>query len=464
MAEQKLLKLKITNTQYFEPGLSAIKEFFDVGGTIGSSSSSYWHLTDRKRKLASTHCLISFIDGLFCITDISNQTYINYALMPIGLNKIVRLNENDVISIGPYHIRVSIDDMDSKNDKDIEDMLSDSMHLDLFGEEMDLMVEEYDSVIDDPLFALDKAEKKIAIDTLISGSKNHNFLSDLALLTTEQYRWLGNAKTTQADTEHDITSVMALNRPQSVFNSNDLLPSLSIATASIKDKEMDDKTLVLLEEEMERSFVYSDNQTSMPNDENHLLTGPLFRGLGVRTNNGENLADMQMLTEEIGASLQAAVKGLITLHQQFNSSRYGVMNKSLQPIEDNPLRLGLDYDETIQVMFDSQRSIVHLSAPAAIEESLRTVKDHNDAVHVAICDALNQIIQAFSPEILMRRFLRYRRPGQMIHESPEAWAWEMYQSYHQELTSNRQHGFEKLFWEIFDQSYDKNLREQQQEV
>ncbi len=65
---------------------------------------------------------------------------------------------------------------------------------------------------------------------------------------------------------------MALNRPQSVFNSNDLLPSLSIATASIKDKEMDDKTLVLLEEEMERSFVYSDNQTSMPNDENHLLT------------------------------------------------------------------------------------------------------------------------------------------------------------------------------------------------
>ncbi len=175
MAEQKLLKLKITNTQYFESGLSAIKEFFDVGGTIGSSSSSYWHLTDRKRKLASTHCLISFIDGLFCITDISNQTYINYALMPIGLNKIVRLNENDVISIGPYHIRVSIDDMDSKNDKDIEDMLSDSMHLDLFGEEMDLMVEEYDSVIDDPLFALDKAEKKIAIDTLISGSKNHKF-------------------------------------------------------------------------------------------------------------------------------------------------------------------------------------------------------------------------------------------------------------------------------------------------
>ncbi len=46
------------------------------------------------------------------------------------------------------------------------------------------------------------------------------------------------------------------------------------------------------------------------------------------------------------------------------------MNKSLQPIEDNPLRLGLDYDETIQVMFDSQRSIVQLSAPAAIEEKV----------------------------------------------------------------------------------------------
>jgi type VI secretion system protein ImpI len=457
MAEQTLLKLKITNTQYLEPGLSATKEFIADGGTIGSSSSSDWCLTDRKGRLESTHCRISLIDGYFCITDVSNQTYINDARMAIGWDKHARLNENDVISLGPYMIRVSIDNTFSDRDRDIEHMISDSKHLDLFGEELDLTVEEKKLSIDDPLTALDVLRRNLETKSALQHSQ-----SKTESLLDSQQQWFGHDRTIQADTDRDPTSAISL----SGFKSNPYEDSTSFTAATYinKDKIMDDNTLDLLEEEMSRNFSYSNNQSTVINDENHLLTGPLFRGLGVRTSNSDNLAEMQMLSEEIGASLQAAVKGLIELHQQVNTSRYGVMNKNLQPIEDNPLRLGLTYEDTVQVMFDNQRSLVHLSAPAAIEESLRTVKDHNEAVHIAINDALNQIIQAFSPEVLMRRFLRYRRPGQTMNVSSEAWAWDMYQSYHKELTSNRQHGFEKLFWEIFDQSYDKNLREKQQEV
>lgn len=461
MATQTLLKLKITNTQYLEPGLSAIKEFLTDGGTIGSSSLSDWYLTDRQGKLESTHCRISLIDGCFCITDVSNQTYINDARMPIGWDKHARLNENDVISLGPYMIRVSIDNTVSDRDRDIEQMLSDSEHLDLFGEELNLMVEETDIAIDDPLIALDVLKQDVETEILMSVSTSHNSLVSTESLINNQRQWLGGDRTMQADTERDPTSAISLSRFRS--NLNEGSKPFTIETYINKDKVMDDNTLDLLEEEMSRSFSDRNDQSAVINDENHLLTGPLFRGLGVRTSNSDNLTEMQMLSEEMGASLQAAVKGLIELHQQVNTSRYGVMNKNLQPIEDNPLRLGLSYDETVQVMFDNQRSLVHLSAPAAIEESLCMVKDHNDAVHIAINDALNQIIQAFSPEVLMRRFLRYRRSGQVMSESPEAWAWGMYQSYHKELTSNRQHGFEKLFWEIFDQSYDKNLREKQLE-
>lgn len=461
MAEQKRLKLKIANTQYLEPGLSATKEFFTDGGTIGSSYSSDWCLTDRQGKLESTHCRISLIDGYFCITDVSNQTYINDAHMAIGWNKHARLNENDVISLGPYKIRVSIDNTFSDRDRDIEHMLSDSEYLDLFGEELDLIVEETDIALDDPLIALDVLKQDIETEMLMTVSTPCNSLASTDSLINNQRQWFGGDRTIQADTERDPTSAISLSRFQSSLNKGSKL--FTMETYINKDKVMDDNALDLLEEEMSRGFSNGNDQSAVINDENHLLMGPLFRGLGVRTSNSDNLADMQMLSEEMGASLQAAVKGLIALHQQVNISRYGVMNKNLQPIEDNPLRLGLNYDETVQVMFDNQRSLVHLSAPAAIEESLRTVKDHNEAVHVAINDALNQIIQAFSPEVLMRRFLRYRRSGQVMSESPEAWAWGMYQSYHKELTSNRQHGFEKLFWEIFDQSYDKNLREKQRE-
>jgi type VI secretion system protein ImpI len=39
----------------------------------------------------------------------------------------------------------------------------------------------------------------------------------------------------------------------------------------------------------------------------------------------------------------------------------------------------------------------------------------------------------------------------------------MYENYYQELTSSRQQGFRKLFWEVFEQAYDKKLRELQRE-
>ena len=38
------------------------------------------------------------------------------------------------------------------------------------------------------------------------------------------------------------------------------------------------------------------------------------------------------------------------------------------------------------------------------------------------------------------------------------WAWGMYTHYYDELASARQRGFEKLFWEVFEQAYDRALR------
>lgn len=63
----------------------------------------------------------------------------------------------------------------------------------------------------------------------------------------------------------------------------------------------------------------------------------------------------------------------------------------------------------------------------------------------------------------MKRFENYRRSYQTPEQNTDAWAWEMYQSYYKELTSDRQQGFEKLFWEVFDQAYDRLLREKQME-
>ncbi|MHA6613119.1 type VI secretion system-associated FHA domain protein TagH [Photobacterium damselae] len=484
MTEQNLLTLTVINTQFVAPGISVKKEFNSNGGTIGSSSSDDWFLTDNQRQIQQNHCQIVFRDGDFCITDNCNQTFINNQSMAVGWDKTARLNENDVLNIGRFVIRVSLHGDVKDKEGSLETFFIAHNGLELDGEELDLIEQDQDCSIDDPLAALDAQEIAQGIDLFGDEQDTRSKAINNPLLSNSE-EWFGSQETIQADTERDVQSAMTLKKSQhtasydkepvaihavskqpvstSYLASND--NSIAHAQNSFyKDRVMDKKTLDLLEEEVRQGFSYHSDPQLDASEGNHLLTGPLLRGLGTKAGNTEDLAEMQLLSEEMGASLQSAIRGLLDLHQQVASSRYGVMNKNLQPIEDNPLRLGMDYEQTVQVMFDGERSPVHLSAPAAIEESLRTVKNHNEAVHQAISEALAQILQAFSPDVLQRRFNRYRRPGQHLNESPESWAWHMYQNYYQELTSNRQHGFDKLFWEIFDQAYDKRLREKQQEM
>ena len=226
---------------------------------------------------------------------------------------------------------------------------------------------------------------------------------------------------------------------------------------------MNENVLDLLAEEVAKSMPSSSQHRSESPTNNHRLTGPMLDGMGVDFMEDEDMEKMHMLSHELGESLRSCIDGLLELHKQIDNGHFGVMNRSLQPIEDNPLRLGLDYQETIKTMYDSNKSLVHLSAPAAISESLKNIRDHNDAVQHATGEALQQILAAFSPQVLLRRFNSYKRHQDSENQSKESWAWGMYCSYYKELTSSRQKGFENLFWQIFEQAYDKKIREKQLE-
>lgn len=70
----------------------------------------------------------------------------------------------------------------------------------------------------------------------------------------------------------------------------------------------------------------------------HLAVTPLLRGLGgsLTMSNSDDADDF---LEEAGRTLQAAIKGLLDLQQQRNS----LSDKHLRPLEDNPLRLNMDW-------------------------------------------------------------------------------------------------------------------------
>ena len=190
----------------------------------------------------------------------------------------------------------------------------------------------------------------------------------------------------------------------------------------------------------------------------HLAVTPLLRGLGgsLTMSNSDDADDF---LEEARRTLQAAIKGLLDLQQQRNS----LSDKHLRPLEDNPLRLNMDYATALDVMFAEGKSPVHLAAPAAVSESLRNVRHHEEANRAAIVESLRVLLDAFSPQNLLRRFVQYRRSHELRQPLDDAGAWQMYSHYYEELASDRQQGFEMLFNEVYAQVYDRVLREKQRE-
>lgn len=504
MSDQGVISFVVTNPQILEAGLSASNVFTVSGGFIGSGLTDDWCLKDGAGDVRESHCRIVYVDGFFCLSDVSNATYINGSLMAVGRKTLARLNEKDVLNIGPYKIRVSFElsaDEMSQGPQTIDRLFSvdeDELNLNRFDLVQDqAQAHSQPHIAYDPLLALDELEEHVVEEDLINEPEPDQEELDKEALTeyllAQDQVWKGPELLVQADSERDSDSAIALQtssqkKPLSLSktiekeeskglfskakskaesfkqNSKKTISTLTKKThnnwnLATKESQMDEEVLDLLEKEMGMDF----SQEAPEGEGNHLLTGPIFRGLGVNAANNDNAADLQLLSEEMGASLKAAIAGVLDIHKQVETSRYGGMNKNLQPIEDNPLRLGMTYEQTVLTMFDSNRSPVHLSAPAAIDESLRLVQHHNAAVENAISEALTHVLNAFSPETLMRRFMSYRRPGQFVNESQEEWAWGMYESYFKELSSNRQQGFEKLFWEIFDQFYDKKLRDIQRE-
>jgi len=200
-------------------------------------------------------------------------------------------------------------------------------------------------------------------------------------------------------------------------------------------------------------------------DDPRQFVAPLIEGLGAPLGTLDAQASHALL-REAGEALNAAIRGIADLYgsQAAGNRRLALLGRTLQPIEDNPLRLGQSYPETVRALFSSERSVVHLSPGAAIGESLSQLRQHHAALIKAIEASLDALLRAFSPDLLLERFRRYQ--PERTQEAQEAhttdWAWQMYTHYYNELTSSRQQGFEKLFWEVFEQAYDRALRAEAQ--
>lgn len=410
-----MLVLKVLNTANIESGCSAHSVFDQNGGTIGYDKSCHWVIQDNRSNISSNHLKVFFYNNYYCVQVLGNN---NISINDASITEksgFIRLKTDDVILIGTIKLKVYLQDSSS-----LDLCKLDLEPLDIIGNNEDYLKKMIgddgvryksnhttnphtidDSVNLDPLIALDKKDNLTTLQN-----------SQVDLLPIE---------VTQNKSDYSQNEAVNMNT-----NSNFMdLPNPNESHVS--------------SEYIENAYV---------------TISPLLREMNSNISL-ENSQDINDILTEIGKTLKASIEGLLTLQQSQNS----LNDKHLRPIEDNPLRLGLDYSSTMNILFGDQKSPVHLSAPAAVSESLNNLLMHNNANKLAITAALTAILSAFSPQMLLSRFENYRRSYE-IQDSNPAWAWSMYENYYRELTSTRQHGFEKLFWEVYAQAYDKALRDQ----
>ncbi|EDU6369954.1 TPA: type VI secretion system-associated FHA domain protein TagH [Salmonella enterica subsp. houtenae] len=426
MAEEKpqsstlSLTLQVMNGNELESGRAAKCLFSAEGGDIGHAPACRWPVQDRAGSVAGRACQVILHDGAFCLRSLMPGLMINLAPVSVDTG-LVRLRQGDEIGLGALALKVFIHE----------------------GK------------------LVSYSEQMAAPETIVT---NRDRLADTLLTTDGQPAYPGMPHRHQlADTVVNGFSTDPLQalRAESLTTTGDLLSggaSSAPVSVPVKDNEINTPF-------MDLPPLYADPQGSNNNDtspaemaQRHLAATPLLRGLGSSLT-VRNSQDADDFLEEAGRTLQAAIKGLLELQQRQSS----LSDKHLRPLEDNPLRLNMDYATALNVMFAEGKSPVHLAAPAAVSESLRNVRHHEEANRAAIVESLRILLDAFSPQSLMRRFIQYRRSHELRQPLDDAGAWQMYSHYYDELASDRQQGFELLFNEVYAQVYDRVLREKQRE-
>ncbi|EAN9841229.1 type VI secretion system-associated FHA domain protein TagH [Salmonella enterica] len=426
MAEEKpqsstlSLTLQVMNGNELESGRAAKCLFSAEGGDIGHAPACRWPVQDRAGSVAGRACQVILHNGAFCLRSLMPGLMINLAPVSVDAG-LVRLRQGDEIGLGALALKVFIHE----------------------GK------------------LVSYSEQMAAPETIVT---NRDRLADTLLTTDGQPAYPGMPHRHQlADTVVNGFSTDPLQalRAESLTTTGDLL-SGGVSSAPVSDPVKDNEIKTPF---MDLPPLYADPQGSNDNDtspaemaQRHLAATPLLRGLGSSLT-VRNSQDADDFLEEAGRTLQAAIKGLLELQQRQSS----LSDKHLRPLEDNPLRLNMDYATALNVMFAEGKSPVHLAAPAAVSESLRNVRHHEEANRAAIVESLRILLDAFSPQSLMRRFIQYRRSHELRQPLDDAGAWQMYSHYYDELASDRQQGFELLFNEVYAQVYDRVLREKQRE-
>lgn len=178
---------------------------------------------------------------------------------------------------------------------------------------------------------------------------------------------------------------------------------------------------------------------------------------------GLDANQMAQLDAEAAALIRETVNRLMDLLRARNSvkNELRVERTMIQTQDNNPLKFSAAVDDALGMMFNtngrSNGGNAFMSPSEAINDSFDNISDHQVAVLVAMRNAYESMMSRFSPENLIPLFERMGSKGLTMNK--KAKNWEAYQSWFKQLQKDQEETYNRMFGEVFADSYEKKLSE-----
>jgi type VI secretion system protein len=128
----------------------------------------------------------------------------------------------------------------------------------------------------------------------------------------------------------------------------------------------------------------------------------------------------------------------------------------LTPTEPNPLRHAVNAQDAMRLMFSSP-DITRMSAAQAIADAFEELRAHQLATCSAIQIAFQSMLSRFDPQALEELFERRLKNAGVLPIGSRFRYWQLYIELFEQLASDPDGGFQKLFGEAFAGAYESHL-------
>jgi len=394
--------------------------------SIGRSPSSDWVLPDPDRVLSKRHCVVSFENGTWQVTDTSaNGTFVNHETDRLAFDEPRPLRSGDRLLLGSYEIEATVEQPALKSMASVR-----------------------------PTAPSTADNRPSSADNRLTGDPFPPIEADflgIALPPAEPAIDFGRT------TPDHVPAVSANFRPPKP--SFDLLPEdwdLDLPppapAAALAPVPLAIVTPAPMPEPEPPPPVRA---TIAPDSSGDQAFAAFAAGAGITA---PPPADPLAVLNGLGAAFRAFVGGLrrIMIARAAIKGEFRIDQTMIQAIGNNPLKFSADDQDAMAALLGVGRRI-EMSPERAVGEAMRDIRLHELAMATAMQQAVRDLIAGLGPERVADRtpagaldFLPWSRAARR---------WQAYQAFHRATAQALTDDFDNLFGTSFMRAYERAMSE-----